>query len=116
MSKNEDKLLEIPSQLETDRLILRSYRAGDGQFFFDMVENGNREHLKEILGYITETKDVNKIEIWIQGLAADWHAHNRFVLSFWEKHTCKFFGHIWMEPIDWKIPLFEMGWFVKKGI
>jgi RimJ/RimL family protein N-acetyltransferase len=105
----------IPIQLNTKRLILRPYRKGDGNSFFEMVENGNREYLREILGYITDTKDVQKIESWLQELASDWDNRNRFVLSYWEKITNKILGHIWIEPINWKIPLYEIGWFIEKN-
>lgn len=107
--------LKIPNQFETKRLILRSYRKGDGKEFFDMVQNGNREHLKDILGYITETQDINKIESWIQDLASDWDKNKRFVLSYWQKETITFLGHIWIEPIDWKEFAFEIGWFIDKN-
>ncbi|MFW9897276.1 MAG: GNAT family N-acetyltransferase [Candidatus Thorarchaeota archaeon] len=107
--------IKIPSQFETKRLILRPYRVGDGQAFFDMVENGNRVHLKDILGNITESNDINKIENWIKELASDWNRHNRFVLSYWQKTTQNFLGHIWIEPIDWNLPAFEIGWFIDKN-
>ena len=37
-------LLELPSQIESDRLCLRSYQAGDGQTYF-AVSLTNRAHL-----------------------------------------------------------------------
>lgn len=107
--------LKIPTQLNTKHLILRPYRNGDGNSFFEMVENGNREYLREILGYITDSNDVQKIESWIRELASDWDNRNRFVLSYWEKISNKFLGHIWIEPINWKMPLFEIGWFIEKN-
>ncbi len=80
-----------------------------------MVENDNRQYLREILEYITDTEDVNKIESWIRELASDWDKNIRFVLCYWQKTTLKFLGHIWIEPIDWKIPSFEIGWFIDKN-
>jgi len=37
-------LLELPSQIESDRLYLRSYQAGDGQIY-SAVNQANRAHL-----------------------------------------------------------------------
>ena len=107
--------LKIPSRFETERLILRPYKTGDGRQFFNMIKNDNREHLREILGYITDSEDMNKIEQWIQTLALDWVKHDRFVLSYWQKGTNNFLGHIWIEPINWKVPTFEIGWFIEKN-
>ena len=37
-------LLDIPDQLETNRLLMRGYRPGDGPWSFAMSQR-NREHL-----------------------------------------------------------------------
>jgi ribosomal-protein-serine acetyltransferase len=104
-------LLNLPSELETERLILRPYQVGDGLSFLAML-NRNREYLGELLGPITESNELDDIEIYIRKLAADWIVRNRFVLSFWEKDSSKYLGHIWIEPLDWGIPNFEIGWFI----
>ncbi|MFX0210187.1 MAG: GNAT family N-acetyltransferase [Candidatus Hodarchaeota archaeon] len=104
-------LLDLPSELETERLILRPYQVGDGLHFLDML-NRNREYLGELLGPITESNELDDIKIYIRKLAADWIIRNRFVLSFWEKDSSKYLGHIWIEPLDWRVPNFELGWFI----
>ncbi|MFX1508122.1 MAG: GNAT family N-acetyltransferase [Promethearchaeota archaeon] len=104
-------LLDLPSELKTERLILRPYQVGDGLPFFDML-NRNREYLGELLGPITESNELDDIEIYIRKLSADWIIRNRFVLSFWEKDSSTYLGHIWIEPLDWRIPNFELGWFI----
>ncbi|MFW9906153.1 MAG: GNAT family N-acetyltransferase [Candidatus Thorarchaeota archaeon] len=104
-------LLDLPSELNTKRLILRPYQVGDGLSFLEML-NRNREYLGELLGPITESNKLDDIEIYIRKLAADWIIRNRFVLSFWEKDSSKYLGHIWIEPLDWRIPNFEIGWFI----
>ncbi|UCG02964.1 MAG: GNAT family N-acetyltransferase [Candidatus Heimdallarchaeota archaeon] len=106
-------LLELPSELETTRLILRPYQVGDGLNFHDMLKR-NRKYLGELLGPITESNELDEIEIYVRKLAADWIIRNRFVLSFWEKVSSRYLGHIWIEPLDWRIPNFEMGWFIDK--
>ncbi len=106
-------LLELPSKLETERLIMRPYQAGDGLSFLKMLKR-NKEYLGELLGPITESNDIDEIEIYIRKLAADWIVRNRFILSFWDKTSLKYLGHIWIEPLDWRIPNFELGWFIDK--
>jgi RimJ/RimL family protein N-acetyltransferase len=39
---------------------------------------------------------------------------NRFILSYWLKDTLEFLGRIWIEPKDWNLGVFEIGWFVVK--
>ena len=58
--------------------------------------------------------EIDEVEHYVRKLAADWIIHNRFVLSFWEKTSSRYLGHIWIEPLDWRIPNFEIGWFIDK--
>ena len=40
--------MQIPTRLETERLIVRKYAEGDGQELYFLLErNGNREFLRE---------------------------------------------------------------------
>ena len=53
-------LIEIPSSLETERLIIRKFEKGDGQAFFALLErNNNRELLRE---HVQEVKDLKTEE------------------------------------------------------
>jgi RimJ/RimL family protein N-acetyltransferase len=106
--------LKIPTKFETERLILRPYQKGDGNAFYQMLENGNRLYLKESLGSITKASGPSDVETWVTHLSDDWKHRKRFILSVWTRLTEEFKGHIWIEPIDWNIPQFEIGWFVEK--
>ncbi len=107
-------LLDFANEFETKRLILRPYKDGDEVGFLKILEDGNREHLDELLGPVSQTTDLIEIKIYIRQLAADWTSRTRFVLSYWEKHTSAYLGHIWIEPKDWDLSIFEIGWFVVK--
>ncbi|MFX0205400.1 MAG: GNAT family N-acetyltransferase [Candidatus Hodarchaeota archaeon] len=108
-------LLDLPNEFETDRLILRPYKDGDEVDFLKMLENGNREYLDELLGPVSQTTDLTEIKIYIRQLSADWVSRTRFVLSYWEKQSSVYLGHIWIEPKDWDLPIFEIGWFIVKN-
>jgi RimJ/RimL family protein N-acetyltransferase len=107
-------LLDLPSKLETQRLILRPYQDGDEVKFLEMLRNGNREYLDELLGPISQSDDLLGVKIYLRKHSIDWTARNNFVLSYWEKSTNNYLGHIWIEPDDWEIGLFEIGWFIIK--
>jgi RimJ/RimL family protein N-acetyltransferase len=103
---------ELPNELETKRLILRPYKDGDEDHFFEMLQKGNREYLDELLGPISQEKKIEKVKEYLQDLIADWKSGKRFVLSYWDKITNGYLGHIWIEPINWELRIFEVGWFV----
>lgn len=107
--------IQLPTSLESERLFLRPYRDGDEKIILDMLENDNREYLKELLGSITNATDLIEIKKWISSLSNDWDRHNRFILSIWDKDNLTYYGHIWIEPVNWDIPQFEIGWLVDKN-
>jgi RimJ/RimL family protein N-acetyltransferase len=89
-------LLEIPSELETERLILRPYQKGDGKAFFSLLQN-NYEHLKEHVDEATDIKNEEEAEIRVRELASDWVARNRFVMVIEEKESHTYIGQKYRE-------------------
>lgn len=106
-------LLEIPSTLETERLTVRPYQPGDGKAFFSLLQ-GNYEHLKEHVDEVTEITTEEQAEIKAREHAAEWVSRTRFVMTVWEKGVQALVGQIWIEPTNWDVPLFEIGWFLSK--
>lgn len=104
--------LILPEVLETDRLLLRPYQAGDATNFLEMLNEGNRDYLDELLGPISQETDLEKIETYVQNLASNWISLERFILSYWLKTSKQLLGHIWIEPQNWEIGTFVVGWFV----
>jgi len=104
--------LDIPNRFESERLTLRSYQDGDEIIFLDMLKNGNREYLDELLGPISQATDIDEVKSYLNELIIDWNTRKRFVLSYWLKDSAKYLGHIWIEPQSWNLLIFEIGWFV----
>jgi RimJ/RimL family protein N-acetyltransferase len=105
-------LLDIPSKLETERLIIRPYRKGDGAAYFSLLQN-NRDHLKEHLDEATTIKTEEEAEIKVREHHANWVARNSFVMGVWKKESI-YIGEMWMGPVKWDVPSFEIGWFLGK--
>ncbi len=114
--KKQRLLLELPTQIESDRLIIRKYKKSDGQELFDLLErNDNRTFLKEHVDEATDVKSLEDAKKRVVKLSADWKAKNRFVMGIWEKKTNTFIGNIWIEPKHWDVPSFEIGYYLDKG-
>jgi RimJ/RimL family protein N-acetyltransferase len=109
-------LLDIPTKLETNRLVVRKYAEGDGQALFKLLErNNNREALKQNVEEVASIKIAEEAEIKARRHLAEWIARDRFVMGIWLKNENKYVGEIWIEPKNWKVPSFEIGWFLDKG-
>ena len=115
-------LLEVPDFLETDRLVIRKYKKGDGMEYYDLFErNNNRDLLKEQVDEATDVTTIEEAEIKVREHAAEWEARTRFVMGIWLKEEKLYIGQIWIEPKKWEVPSFELGYFLdfdyqKRGI
>ena len=106
-------LLEIPSRLETPRLIIRKYKKNDGEPCYNLLErNDNRGFLVDHVTEASTIKNKQEAEIRIRELNAYWVARKRFVLGIWLKSSLEYIGQIWIEPKNWEVPSFELGWYL----
>ncbi|MHA2020378.1 MAG: GNAT family N-acetyltransferase, partial [Candidatus Thorarchaeota archaeon] len=54
-------------------------------------------------------------EIDVREHAAEWESRKRFVMGMWLKSTGEYVGQIWIEPKNWKVPSFELGYYIDQG-
>jgi ribosomal-protein-serine acetyltransferase len=120
-------LLEMPARIETERLILRSYSAGDGPCLFKVIQR-NREHLQryESGNILMRIRTEEDAEITAREMAALWAKRDCFLLGLWERSSGKWAGQVYIGPVDWKVPSFEIGYvadvehegqgFVREGV
>ena len=106
-------LLEIPERIEAERIYLRCYQAGDGRWYHATSQK-NRTHLARyeadnVLMSIESEKDA---EIVVRQLAAEWTARNCFFMGAFDKQTDEFVAQIYVGPVSWEVPEFEIGFFV----
>ena len=104
-------LLEIPTRIETERLYLRPYQAGDGEMIC-AVSLRNRQHLAqyESDNVLMHIRDTEHAEIVARELALDWAARNHFFLGIFEKFTHQWTGQIYIGPTNWSLPEFTVGY------
>ena len=105
-------LLDIPEQVITRRLSLRSYRPGDGPVYFQAVR-ANWSHLyeflpAELMSWQTETD----AEIRIRHLMAEWQMRRLFLFGVWDQQTGAYVGETYLANADWEVPCIELGYFL----
>ena len=106
-------LLDIHTQMQTDRLLLRCYEPGDGQWYY-RVGQKNQAHLQqyESDNVILSARSPEGAEISIREMIAGWVARNCFFLGAFEKTSAAFVAQVYVRPVDWKLLEFEIGYFV----
>lgn len=104
-------LLDIPTRIETERLYLRPYKAGDGPMYY-AVSQRNRSHLAryEAGNYLMSIDSEEEGEIVVRELAADWAARKRFFMGAFDKVTGEFVAQIYVGNCNWDLPEFTVGY------
>lgn len=106
-------MIDIPTCIETERLYLRPYQAGDGAMYY-AVGQRNQEHLSlyESGNVLMQLKDEQYAEIVVRDLAVDWIARNQFFLGIFDKDSHQWVGQIYIGPTNWDLPEFAIGYVV----
>ena len=112
------RLLDVPSKLETERLLLRPYKLGDGEWL-NLIFQENESHLADSIegvkaGLGLDLTNSTDAEIFVRQLEADWAARKRFIFGIWEKVADRYIRDIWIESQDWDLPMHEIGYFLVK--
>lgn len=96
---------DLPSRIETPRLLLRPYQDGDGPAYYAVCRR-NREHLlpyeagDPALDVETE-KDAAAL---VRDLAAAWANHRVFFLGAWHKHTGEWVAQVVLSFVSRSLP------------
>jgi RimJ/RimL family protein N-acetyltransferase len=107
---------QLPLKFESERLILRCYMPGDGKWYYAMSLR-NHEHLmryeaENVAANIPNEESAEKL---VRDLAAEWEKGSSFFIGAFEKRTGEFVAQIYVGPVDWNLPEFQIGYFVEAG-
>jgi RimJ/RimL family protein N-acetyltransferase len=104
-------LLEFPTQFESARLLLRCYQPGDGPMYLEVARR-NREHLRqfEAGNSLMIIDSLERAEIVVRENHAAWQARDYFFLGAFERANGEFAAQVYIGPVDWDTPEFEIGY------
>ena len=108
-------LLDIPDAFESERLLLRSPRAGDGEAINRAVAE-SLEELRPWMPWATEAPSLADSEEVVRRAAAKFQAREDFMLLLWDKASGGLVGASGMHRIDWEIPAVEIGYWVRTSM
>jgi RimJ/RimL family protein N-acetyltransferase len=104
--------LEFPKYFESERLYLRCYQPGDGKWYYAMSLK-NHDHLMQYESDNVAANIANEeaAEILIRELANEWSKRSCFFIGAFDKKTGEFVAQIYVGPVDWTLPEFQIGYF-----
>jgi ribosomal-protein-serine acetyltransferase len=105
-------LLDVPLQIETERLILRAPRqTGDGNIVNQAIRDSFTE-LKAWLPFAQEIPDIEETEINLRNAHINFLKRESFRFLIFHKETTDFVGTASLQGIDWDIPKCEIGYWI----
>ena len=108
MKTGADRILT--TYVETERLYLRAYKAGDGPMYY-AAGTRNRDHLAkfESDNVLMHLKSEEHAETVVRELEADWMAGDYFFIGIFEKATDRWCGQVYVEPTNSEPLQFAIG-------
>ncbi|WP_440603928.1 GNAT family N-acetyltransferase [Bacillus sp. GB_SG_008] len=105
-------LLDVPFQIETERLILRApLQSGDGRTVNAAIKNSLNE-LKAWLPFAQNIPAVEETEINLREAHIKFLKRESFRFLIFHKDTNDFIGTVSIQGIDWDIPKCEIGYWI----
>ena len=105
-------LLDIPTQLETERLLLRApHFTGDGNIVNQAIRDSFNE-LKAWLPFAQKIPAVEETEINLRNAHIKFLKRESFRYLIFHKETNDFLGTVSLQGIDWSIPKCKIGYWI----
>jgi ribosomal-protein-serine acetyltransferase len=110
-------LLDFPDSFETERLLIRAPRAGDGQAMNAALAE-SIDNLKHWLpmAWTQNIQTVDETEEMVRRWAAAWMLREDLRLSLFRKTDGLYVGGSGLHRIDWNVMRFEIGYWVRSSL
>ncbi len=104
-------LMDIPDQLETERLILRCPRPGDGAAMLDAIL-ASRAEIGAWLPWANEEQTAETTEEYVRMAMSDFVTRKALRLLMFLKDGGAFVGLSSLHSINWRLPKAELGYWL----
>ena len=105
-------LRDLPDTLTGPRVLLRPVRPGDGAAIYEAVEE-SRAEIGPWLPWVEKTQSAEDSEEYARQEAALWLTREELAVGIWDHATGWFLGGSGLIRIDWAVPAFEIGYWLR---
>lgn len=108
-------LMDLPSSIETERLLLRPPQAGDGQALHEAVAESLPELRRFLasLPWVASEQSVQSSEIYCRTAQSDYLARRDLPFLLFEKASGQLVGAAGLHRVNWATPKAEVGYWVR---
>ena len=108
-------LIDIPQVFETDRMVVRCAMPGDGPGVNAAIAE-SLDELRPWMPWAQTLPTVEESEIHSRNAHAKFHSREDLLYRGWLKDGGAFAVGSGLHRIDWKVPKFEIGYFVRTSL
>lgn len=105
-------LMDLPEQIESERMVLRLPRAGDGASIYEAQMESLAE-LRPWMPWVHDELSVDISEKSARLAVAKWIAREDLRFSLLDKHTGRFLGGTGLHRPSWDDRRFEIGYWIR---
>ena len=106
-------LADVPQEIETERLVLRSYRREQAKAAFEAVEE-SREHLRaHMAGFSARVATLDDAVAWIADLASQFELRTTLGYAVVRRDDGAMLGGAGLHRPDWGARRFEVGYWLR---
>ncbi|WP_312092404.1 GNAT family N-acetyltransferase [Niallia sp.] len=102
-------LIDLPETMETDRLIIRPCMPGDGKDVFESIQR-SKAAFKPWMTFANQEQSLEEVEAGVRESYAKYILREDIRLHIYLKDTNEFIGSTGLHSIDWKVRVFEIGY------
>jgi ribosomal-protein-serine acetyltransferase len=104
-------LLDVPTELHTERLLVRAYRNGDGADLNAAIMC-SLDHLTPWMPWVNPAQTADESEVYARRMQAQWIERKDFVFQIRRKTDNAFMGALGLHDPEWSVPKFMLGYWV----
>jgi RimJ/RimL family protein N-acetyltransferase len=108
-------LLEFPDHFETERLLLRTPKPGDSAAIHPAIQE-SLDNLTPWMPWASANETVDQLESHLRMMAARFLMREDLPLMLWRKSDGLYVGGSGLHRIDWSVPRFEIGYWVRASL
>ena len=98
--------------LQGERVFVRPYQQEDAAELFAAI-NESRDHLRPWLPFADAHQTLDESRDWIVQQQAAWLLRTKLFTGIWTAKDSHFVGGIGLEPVNWDIGYFQIGYWVR---
>lgn len=109
-------LLNFPDSFNTDRLTIRAYKPGDGQPYFEAMEESRAALETWLMPWVAFPQTLEESETRARRLLAKFILREDLSMVVERKIDGFFVGAIGLHRINWSVPVMEIGYWVRASL